>query len=103
MADHALRLPRRRGRTDFREVGYDDAIVDRVEDLLRKKQLKSDAEMQLLEDVICLVFLENYFSDFARQKDETAMITIVQKTWKKMSARGHQAALELPFRPPIGA
>jgi hypothetical protein len=83
----------------LREVGYDDATIGRVEDLLGKKHLKTDPEMQLLEDVICLVFLENYFSDFARQKDETAIITIVRKTWKKMSARGHHVALELPFSP----
>jgi hypothetical protein len=83
----------------LREIGYDDAMVRRVEDLLRKKHLKTDAEMQLLEDVICLVFLENYLSSFARQKDEAAMITIVRKTWQKMSARGHQAALELPLSP----
>jgi hypothetical protein len=81
------------------EVGYDDATVRRVEDLLCKKHLKTDPEMQLLEDVICLVFLEHYVSAFARQKDEAAMITIVRKTWQKMSERGHQAALELPLSP----
>jgi hypothetical protein len=79
------------------EVGYDQATVARVRDLLRKRHLKSDPEMQLLEDVICLVFLESYFPDFARRHDEPQLLTIVQKTWKKMSPRGHQAALELPW------
>jgi hypothetical protein len=50
-----------------------------------------------LEDVVCLVFLENYFAEFAREHDEPKLIEIVRKTWKKMSDRGHQAALTLPL------
>ena len=57
--------------------------------------MKLDPEAQLLEDVVCLVFLENYFAEFAREHDEAKLIDIVRKTWKKMSDRGHQAALEL--------
>ncbi len=40
----------------LREVGYDEPTVARVEQLLQKKNLKTDPEMQLLEDVACLVF-----------------------------------------------
>jgi hypothetical protein len=81
----------------LREVGYDAAMVARVEELLKKLRIKSDPEMQLLEDVICLVFLENYFADFSRQHDEAKLITILQKTWRKMSPQGQQAALQLPL------
>ena len=81
----------------LREVGYDAATVARVQELLRKLRIKSDPEMQLLEDVICLVFLENYFADFSRQHDEAKLITILQKTWRKMSPQGQQAALQLPL------
>src|SRR4051812_11345330 len=52
----------------MREVGYDDATIARVRSLIRKEKIKADAEMQTLEDVICLVFLENYFADFAAEK-----------------------------------
>src|SRR3954469_3859034 len=45
--------------TILREVGYDDATVGRVQSLLKKEKLKEDPEAQTLEDVICLVFLEN--------------------------------------------
>lgn len=83
--------------TILRQVGYDAATIARVEELLRKLRIKSDPEMQLLEDVICLVFLENYFADFSRQHDEAKLITILQKTWRKMSPRGQQAALQLPL------
>jgi hypothetical protein len=81
----------------LREVGYDDVTIDRVRSLIRKQNIKSDPEMQLLEDVICLVFLENYFADFANDHDEEKLVRILQKTWKKMSPRGHEAAMKLQF------
>jgi hypothetical protein len=77
------------------DVGYDDSTIDRVQSLVRKERLKLDPETQTLEDVVCLVFLENYFTDFAKQHDEAKLIDIVRKTWKKMSPRGREAALQL--------
>ena len=79
----------------LREVGYDDATIARVRSLIRKENLKSDPEAQLLEDVIALVFLENYFAEFARDRDEEKLIRILQKTWGKMSSHGHAAAMTL--------
>jgi len=77
------------------EVGYDDETIRRVQGLIRKEQLKRDAEAQCLEDVACLVFLESYFVDFSQKHDEAKVIDILQKTWKKMSPEGHAAALGL--------
>ena len=65
--------------------------------LLKKEKLKSDEESQVLEDVICLVFLRYYFAEFAKQHDEAKLIDILQKTWRKMSEAGHQSALKLPL------
>lgn len=76
-------------------AGYDAALVARVGQLLRKENLKTDEEAQLLEDAACLVFLENFFTDFSRQHDDAKVIDILQKTWAKMSAKGHAAALGL--------
>ncbi len=81
----------------LKAVDYDDETIGRVQSLVRKERLKLDPETQLLEDVICLVFLENYFAEFATQHDEAKLIDIVQKTWRKMSSRGHAAALKLPL------
>jgi hypothetical protein len=78
-------------------VGYDEMTIGRVQSLVRKERMKLDPEAQLLEDVVCLVFLENYFAEFVREHDEAKLIEIVRKTWKKMSDRGHQAALTLPL------
>lgn len=83
----------------LRESGYDEETIRRVGALIRKERLKLDPEAQLLEDVACLVFLENYFADFASHHDERQVVDIVRKTWKKMSERGHAAALSLPLAP----
>ena len=79
------------------EVGYDEQTIARVQSLLRKERLKTNPDCQLLEDVICLVFLENHFEEFSQQHDEEKLLNIVRRTWKKMSDRGHQAALALPL------
>lgn len=79
------------------EHGYDETIIARVKDLLLKRSLKRDEEVQALEDVVCLVFLEFYLEDFATKHDEAKLIDIIQKTWNKMSAKGHEAALKLPL------
>lgn len=78
-------------------VGYEKEIIEEIQFLLLKKQLKKNELTQALEDVICLVFLEFYFDEFAAKHNEEKIIDIVQKTWAKMSENGHKAALNLPF------
>lgn len=77
------------------EAGFEAATVTRVGELLRKENLPTDPEMQTLEDVACLVFLENFYTDFSRKHDDDKVIDILRKTWKKMSPTGHAAALDL--------
>jgi len=79
------------------EVGYEKETIDKVAFLLEKKQLKKNEDTQTLEDVICLVFLEHYFEPFASDHEEAKVIDILQKTWRKMSEAGHEAALKLPL------
>ena len=78
-------------------VGYDDATIARVASLLKKQNFKTDPDAQLLEDVICLVFLQYEFTGFLAQHaaDEPKVLNILQRTWKKMSPQGHAAALTL--------
>ena len=78
-------------------IGYDQKTIDNVAFLLEKKQLKKNEETQTLEDVICLVFLEYYFEPFALKYSEEKLIDILQKTWRKMSKEGQEAALKLPL------
>lgn len=77
--------------------GYPPEDCDRVKFLIQKRQLHRDKETQILEDVICLVFLKYYFGSFANKHHENKVIDIVQKTWKKMSDSGRQAALKIEF------
>jgi Domain of unknown function (DUF4202) len=81
----------------LRDVGYDEAFIARVQSMLRKERLKLDPDVQTLEDVACLVFLEFYFSGFGAKHDDEKVIDILRKTWRKMSPRGQQAALALPL------
>ena len=70
-------------------------MIERVESLLQKFRLKLDPEVQMLEDAICLVFLENEFSEFSGKHDRNKLQGILQKTWLKMSSRGREAAQEV--------
>ena len=80
----------------MREVGYDQQMCERVRMLLMKDRMEAgEGEGQILEDVICLVFLEFYFVPFAPQYNEQKLSGIVRKTWRKMSERGRQTALTL--------
>ncbi len=82
-------------------AGYDAETTERVQVLLQKKGIKRDPEVQALEDVACLVFLEHYLSDFAAKHEDEKLIDIIQKTWRKMSESGHDAALKLPLDPAL--
>ncbi|MCL6267070.1 DUF4202 domain-containing protein [Flagellimonas myxillae] len=76
-------------------LGFENMLIERVKSLVQKKKLKKDNESQTLEDVVCLVFLKFYFEPFAGKHPKEKVVDILQKTWKKMSPKGQEAALEL--------
>ncbi|TNJ42918.1 DUF4202 domain-containing protein [Tamlana fucoidanivorans] len=81
----------------LKSVGYDDQFIDRVKAIILKKLIKKNEESQTLEDTICLVFLDYYFEEFADKHNDEKIIDILKKTWVKMSDKGHEAALKLPY------
>lgn len=81
----------------LKQVGFDDQFSDRVSLLINKKLIKKNEESQVLEDTICLVFLDYYFDEFAAKHEDEKIIDILKKTWVKMSDNGHAEALKLPF------
>ncbi len=68
-----------------------------MQDLNLKKNLGADPECQVLEDALCLVTLQYQLTDLIRKTEPEKMITILQKTWKKMSEQARGAALQLPY------
>ena len=81
----------------LRAADYDDETIERVRALLQKRNLRTDADVQTLEDAAALVFLEHHLDDFLNRDDigEEKAIKIIRKTWKKMTERGHEAASAL--------
>jgi hypothetical protein len=83
----------------MKKAGYGDAEIAEVKNILLRRDVKGNADMQALEDALCLVFLENEFDALIAKTPEDKMIAIVKKTWAKMSEAGHAAALGLAFSP----
>lgn len=79
------------------DCGYSQDDAARVAYLIRKEDLKKDEETQTLEDVACLVFMDDQFEEFEKQHDEEKTVKILQKTWGKMSEKGHELAMALPL------
>lgn len=82
-------------------LGYEAEVIQRVKDLLTKKDLETDAETQTLEDVACLVFLENRLTEFAEEHEAPKVAAILSKTWAKMSIRGQEQAKKLVTQLPL--
>src|ERR671937_3256305 len=81
--------------------GYGVDDIARVGALIRKEQLKLDAETQLIEDVACIVFLQHYVADFLAKTDADKLADILAKTWNKMSPRGRDEAGKLALPAPV--
>lgn len=83
----------------LRSVGYDDAIVERVQQIVRKDGLGRDPAVQVHEDALCLVFLQTQLGEVAAQLGDDKTIDVLRKTAKKMSPSGLDAAGSLALDP----
>jgi len=81
----------------LRGVGYDEATISRVQDLIRKRNFPRVPEGRVLEDALCLVFLETQFAETAAKTGDEKMIGILQKAWRKMTPEAQQIALTMPM------
>ena len=79
------------------EVGYDDEIVHRVQDLNLKKNFPAEAETRTLEDALCLVFLQFQLAELAAKTAEDKTINALQKSWGKMTEVARAEALKLNY------
>lgn len=85
----------------LKESGYDSESIEVVCSLLLKKDLNNNADAQILEDVICLVFLEHYIDEFAAKYDNAKIVDILRKTAKKMSGQALSGVSQISLSPKI--
>ena len=81
----------------LREAGFDENTIRRVRDLNLKKNFPADPEVRVLEDALCLVFLQNQFTELAAKSDDEKMINALRKSWGKMTETARAEALKLNF------
>jgi hypothetical protein len=83
----------------LREVGYPEEMVAKVQALNLKKNFPEDADSRVLEDALCLMFLEYQFAELAAKTDDTKMINALRKCWAKMTPTAREQALKLKYGP----
>lgn len=81
----------------MKEVGYDDEQITRVKQIILKQKLKVDADVQTMENALCLVFLEFQYEEFYPKHLPEQMINILRKSLLKMDSHGHKFALGLKY------
>ena len=83
----------------LRAAGYPPETVARVQSLNLKKDFPRDPETRVLEDALCLIFLQHQLGDLAAKTAEEKVINALQKSWKKMTPAAHAEALKLSYTP----
>ena len=81
----------------LREVGYPEETIVTVQNLNLKKNFPNDAETRVLEDALCLVFLQYQFGELASKTDDEKMVNALQKSWNKMTPVAREEALKLNY------
>ena len=83
--------------------GYAEHEIAHVAKIIRKEDLKRDADSQALENVVGVVFVAHYLEAFIAAHpdyDEEKLAGILRQTLRKMDATGHAAVsrFALPAR-----
>ena len=81
----------------FAAGGLSTDMVAHVKALVRKEGLGVDPDAQVLEDAVCLAFLETQADSLAARLDDETMINALRKSLAKMSEAGRTAAGDVPL------
>ena len=81
----------------LREVGYPETFITRVQALNLKKNFPADPDSRVLENALCLVFLEFQLTELAAKTADDKLINALQKSWHKMTPAAHAHALSLHY------
>ncbi|HKS35760.1 MAG TPA: DUF4202 family protein, partial [Verrucomicrobiae bacterium] len=68
-----------------------------VQALNLKRNFPADAESRVLEDALCLVFLQHQLTELAAKTGDDKMVNALQKSWKKMTPAARAEALKLGY------
>ncbi|MBV9463587.1 MAG: DUF4202 domain-containing protein [Verrucomicrobiae bacterium] len=79
------------------ECGCSPEQIAKVQALNLKKNFPGDPEAQILEDALCLVFIEKQLPGMREKTDPEKLNSILAKTARKMSERARKIAFELPL------
>ena len=79
------------------EAGLPEEVIAAIRKINLKQNRRENTESQIMEDALCLSFLEHEFDVFSAKHEDAKVIDIVQKTWGKMSDKAHAMALKLPL------
>jgi len=83
-------------------AGCDADTIAQVQAIVRKDGLAraaDDDDVQVLEDALCLVFLETQLVETAAKLDPAKLPGVITKTAAKMSAAGRGLIAEVPLGP----
>lgn len=81
-------------------VGYDSVTIARVQALVRRDRLASDAGSQAVEDAACLVFIETQLADVSTILEHDHLLDVIRKTAKKMSPAALAAVSDIQLGEP---
>jgi len=80
-------------------TGYPQAVIARVQSLNLKENFPADPDSCVLEDALCLVFLERQLAPLAARSTEEQMVNALRKAWQKMTPNGRTLASAIPYAP----
>jgi hypothetical protein len=81
----------------LRQTGYPEDVILRVQNLNLKKNFPVDPESRVLEDALCLVFLQYQLADLARKTADDKVVNALRKSWAKMTPAARAEALKLTY------
>jgi hypothetical protein len=83
----------------LRETGHSEETIARVQALNLKINFPDDPETRVLEDALCLLFLQHQLAPLAQKTSREKVVNALRKSWAKMTPAAREHALKLPFGP----
>ncbi len=101
--EHAARFHARAAAEILVAVGYEPSVIEAVRRINLKRGRALHPDVQTMEDALCLTFLEHELGPFVATRGPDKTVSILSKTWAKMSPRARELALALDLPPGLRA